>query len=130
MAAEMAHCYLGEAPADAPMTTQSPAPFSGFQPDLQLAAARTACNHDTAPDRTYIDARVARAQCSSQSEIAGYVQNILSVDQAALATEMKNMMGLDDDRFRVLCAQLETCAPNAETGYADACNASMKAAAK
>ena len=117
-AQEMAHCYTREAPADAPMTTVTPAPMSGFRDVLAIATTRRACG--LGDDTALVEARIAKADCSPSSEIAAFSNEYMSQPPEDLRAELVSFLNLDEARFTAFCEALAPCEPGAE-GYSEAC---------
>lgn len=122
-AAELAHCYTGEAPPDAEVITATPAPMSGFREVLAIAAARRACGAGT--DVDVVNAFLANAGCSPASEIAAFSRGYLEAPEADIASELKSVMGLDDAGMAQLCETLETCEPAESNAYSEQCIAAF-----
>ena len=122
-AAEYMHCYLREAPEDAPLSTGPN--LSGLMGALQIASLKHACGAETAADQDMLNAIVARGECSPESEIAGYVSetfafepDVLMADFTAQTSEA--MMGK-------LCEATKQCDPGSD-GYTETCRAGIDAA--
>lgn len=127
LAAEPAHCYLGDPPADAPLSTVTPAPMSGYRNDMALAAARHGCEADIAADRAFLTTRRAKAGCSEGSEIADFTTSFLDQPSDAVAAMMLSDLGLTEAGATAFCARIAECTPG-EEGYSEDCHAAFRAA--
>lgn len=124
-AAEFMHCYLREAPADAPAS--STANVSGLLPALQIASLKHACEADTAADQEMLNGLVAAGQCSPESEIAGFVRETFEISPEAAAEDLKTQSS--QEVLARLCTAVESCAAG-DNGYSDTCQAAIGAAIK
>ena len=122
-AVEYMHCYLREAPSDAPLSTGPN--LSGLIEALQVASLKHACGVDTATDQEMLNAIIARGQCSPDSEISGYVSETFAFEPDVL---MADFTAQTSETMMVkLCEAIQQCEPGTE-GYSEACEAGIDAA--
>ena len=120
---EYAHCYLRDAPADAPVSTGPN--VSGLLSALQIATLRHACGADTTADQALLNGIVARGECSPESEIAGYVAATFQDPSEFMYEQLKSESS--EEVMTRLCTATDACEAG-ENGYDDACKAAIDAA--
>ncbi|MEO0622682.1 MAG: hypothetical protein AAFU49_07265 [Pseudomonadota bacterium] len=125
-AVEPAHCYLGEPPADAPLTTTSPPPMMGFLDMLDVVTALHACGTEMDVHRTALDTERRGGGCSDSSEIAGWTDEKFAVSPDALRAVIIEEFAMTESAFEDWCRTLSVCEPTAD-GYSEACNAAFEA---
>lgn len=123
LAAEYMHCYLREAPDDAPISSQYN--VSALPSAVGVASLRHACGIDTTTDAAQLDAIVAAGECSPESEIAGFVRETFAVAPDELRAGYVSESS--EEMMTRLCKVAATCEPTAH-GYSDACQAAIDAA--
>lgn len=127
-AAEWAHCYTGEAPEDAKLSTQSPPPMEKFAEYLGIAAIRHACDADTTLDRTLMEQELKSAECSSMSEIAEYAGVLMSTPVDVLSNQYAQQLNMTAEEFQTFCASLSACEPDETDAYGPDCAAALQKA--
>ncbi len=122
-AVEPVHCYLGEAPSDAPMSTAQPAPMSGYRTKLQAAAAIKGCAGEHTAAEIALAAQREAAGCSEVSEIAGYTQEFMSQPAEELLAGFSGQLGLDGEAQSAWCDAVEASCGNGD--YGEACSKAL-----
>ncbi len=122
-AAEFMHCYLREAPDDAPISSEFN--VSGLVDALPIAALKHACGAETGPDKALLESIVSAGKCSPESEISGYVAETFEFSPEELAADMISQSS--PEVFADVCEAVSICTPG-DAGYDEACNAAIDSA--
>lgn len=120
---EFMHCYLHEAPADAPVSTSQN--VSGMLFLVQVASLRHACGFDTSKDEMALANRVSDGGCSASSEIAEFAAETFDLNAETERQALLEEAGGDSDLIDSLCKAVELCVPG-RAGYDDECEARLE----
>lgn len=122
-AQELMHCYVGEAPDDAPISsTQNLSPMLDA---LQVAFVRHACGQSTADDIAMFERIIAAGGCSPDSEASKFALETFDFSQEETLGALKQDAG-DDAVVDALCNASANCTPG-DIGYGEDCKARLDA---
>ena len=120
-AQDYVHCYIGEAPADAPVSTTEN--LQGFLPTVQITTLRHGCGHATADDKAMLANLVAKGGCSTESDAFTFAMSTFLDSPAETLAWRKEDAG-DEALMASLCSVSAACTPG-DVGYGSDCQAKI-----
>ncbi|WP_424930499.1 hypothetical protein [Amaricoccus tamworthensis] len=119
-AEELAHCYFGDAPEGAPLSSDDSTTMDGFYSAFDVAAARYACGLLSDTDLRVLDAQLEAGGCSPESEIAAFAASTWEEDASEYRAALEEILG-GADATGEFCTSLEVCESNDGEDYPPEC---------
>ena len=122
-AAEYAHCYVGEAPADAPLSPEQN--ITGLLFTVQVANVRHACGSATEADRAIITQRISEGGCSESSQVSVFALEVLDGPAEDARAMVMTDAGGKEGLFNRICAAAAKCVPGTNS-YDENCESEIR----